>query len=696
MTVVYAEKPDLARKIASALNPKGKSQNGYIELEYKGEPTIVTWGFGHMYTLQNAYDYDPMYKKWDTSIYPFFPDNYKIAVRAKVNEQLKIVGKLLRNADVIVNATDAGREGELIFSYVMEGLRIPKKPVKRLWLHSVEPEDVKRSYDNMRDGKQMHSLEQAARARSIIDWSIGINLTIFATKAFQCTGQTSQPISIGRVQTPTLALIVNRELEIKNFISTPYWNIDAEFKSKNGIYTARLDGDSFQAEKDALNVLSAINGKNGTVEDVSVKREDIAPPELHNLSSLQKEASKRFKFTAQQTLDIAQELYEKELLSYPRSNSKHLPENMKSTVTNTLNSLSKHPMFKDYLDGIKYEPFTKRHFDDKKVGEHFAIIPTGKLPPDTLSEPAKKIYQLVALSLIRVAYPYASFEKTNVVTDVADYKFKSTGKRLLNLGWMAVDAEPKNDTLLPHLTVGENVSGDFSVTEGKTTPPSRFTDGSLVDIMEHISKIVDDKEIKERLKGIGIGTEATRAKIIEQLVLREYIRRDKNLLVPTELGMYVIQNLPVDEIKSPVLTGELELMLSNIESGTETLDATILASNTLVTQWCDKLRPLCEASSTVPRPAMNSSSSSLPPCPLCGRPLVERSDFIGCSGYSDKEKPCKLYIKKVFCGKKLTASQLNKLLLGDSISVKGLKSNKGKSFDATFFIDHDGRIKFLD
>lgn len=695
MTVIYAEKPDLARKIAYALNPKSKPQDGFIELSYNNEPTIVTWGFGHMYGLQNAYDYDEKYKKWDISLYPFFPDEYKIAMREGASKQLKVVSKLLKSADLIVNATDAGREGELIFSYVMEGLKVPRKNVKRLWLHSTESSDIKNSYNNMRNGKELFLLEQAARARAIIDWSIGINLTVLATNAFRSNGQSTQPISIGRVQTPTLTLVVKRELAIRNFISKPFWNLDAEFTSTNGSYKARLEGDSFQTENEAISILKLIEGATGTIEDIAVKREDIEPPELFNLSSLQKEASKKFKFTAQQTLDLAQELYEKGLLSYPRSSSTHLPENMMPTIRNTLDKLSASAMFSKYLNGINYEPFSKRHFNDKKVGEHYAIVPTGKLPPDSLSSSALKLYQLVANSLIRIVYPKASFEKTNIITDVSGYKFKSSGKRLLSLGWMYVDAEPKKDTLLPHLTKGEKVNGEYMVVEGKTTPPSRYTDGSLIDAMEHISKEVDDKNIKERLKDIGIGTEATRAKTIEQLVYRGYMKREKTNILPTELGIYIIETLPVESLKSPALTGEIELMLSEVESGTKTKESVILASNQLVSQWCDELRTLCTGTAAASK-APSNISSSLPPCPLCGRPLVERTDFIGCSGYSDSDKPCKLYLKKVFCKKKLTAAQINKLLVGDSVSVKGLKSNAGKSFDATFFIDADGRIKFLD
>lgn len=591
MIVMFAEKPDMGRIIASALGGNSiKKRSGYIELEYAGEPHLITWGIGHLYGLKDAKDYDPSYARWDTQYYPFFPKKYEIKAKASVASQIKVVNELFAKADTIINAADADREGELIFAYAYQAAGV-NKPVKRLWLQSTTPDAVREAYDAMRDRSEMKSLEHAARARSAIDWCVGINLTIFATKRFP--GQTGrQVISIGRVQTPTLAMLVERELAIRNFVSKPFYNVIAEFTTQSGeIYLGTYEKEKLPDRAAAEQIIEALNGKKGVVSKIEAKKEKRPPPYLYDLSTLQMDSNSKLGLTAQQTLDIAQKLYEKQLLTYPRTTSRFLPEDMKSKVTNTLKSLEQNPDYTQYLSGLKYAPFGKRHFDDKKVESHFAIIPTAKKATG-LSGDEKGVYDLVAKSLIRIAYPAAEVLKTKVITDVDGYKFKSTGDSITNVGWFKVDAMPKKSDVIPPLEVGDTADGKYSVKEGKTEPPKRFTDKTLISAMESAGKEIEDEEARMLMKGSGIGTPATRASIIETLMRRDFARRERKSIVPTEAGIALISWLPVQTLKSPAMTGEMEKRLYGIEHNTEHPVAVLRAVEQSVLEWCDQLRRL--------------------------------------------------------------------------------------------------------
>ncbi len=590
MIVMFAEKPDMGRIIASALGGSSvKRRNGFLELQYEGEPHIITWGVGHLYGLKDAKDYDPVYSRWDTNNFPFFPKKYEIKPREQVAAQIKIVNELFAKADSIVNAADADREGELIFAYTYQAAGVNKR-VKRLWLQSTTPDAVIEAYGSMRDRTEMRSLEYAARARSAIDWCVGINMTIFATKRFP--GQTGrQVISIGRVQTPTLAMLVERELSIRNFVSKPFYNVIAEFTAEAGTYTGTYEKEKLAERAEAEAIIEKLNGKNGVVTSVEAKKEKRPPPYLYDLSTLQMDANAKLGLTAQQTLDIAQKLYEKQLLTYPRTTSRFLPEDMKVKVTNTLNCLAKNPVYAKYLTGIKYAPFTKRHFDDKKVESHFAIIPTAKAASN-LPDNEQAVYDLVAKSLIRIAYPAAELMKTKVITDVDGFKFKSSGDSIISKGWFEVDAMPKKSDVIPPLSKGDEVTGAYSVKEGKTEPPKRFTDKTLIGAMESAGKEIDDEEARMLMKGSGIGTPATRASIIETLMKRGFAKREKKSIVPTDSGIALISWLPIETLKSPAMTGEMEKRLYGIEHNTENPVLVLRAIEHSVFDWCDKLRRL--------------------------------------------------------------------------------------------------------
>lgn len=590
MIVMFAEKPDMGRIIAAALGGDAvRRRNGYLEVEYAGEQHIITWGFGHLYGLKDAKDYDPAYSSWNLSYFPFFPKKYEIKPRAEVNAQIKTVNELFQKADLIINAADADREGELIFAYTYQASGA-RKPVKRLWLQSTTPDAVCEAYSEMRDGIELRSLEHAARARSAIDWCVGINMTIFATKRFPGRAD-RQVISIGRVQTPTLAMLVERELAIRNFVSKPFYNVVAEFTAQAGTYSGTYEKEKLASREDAEAIIAALEGKSGKVVSIEQKKEKRQPPYLYDLSTLQMDANSKLGLTAQQTLDIAQKLYEKQLLTYPRTTSRFLPEDMKEKVKGILHSLEKQPEYSAYLTGIKYAAFTKRHFDSKKVESHYAIIPTVK-KPSGLNANEQGVYDLVAKSLIRIAYPAAEVMKTKVITEVEGYKFKTSGDAITKEGWLSVDAMPKKTDVIPPLTTGDEVSCQFSVREGKTEPPKRFTDKTLIGAMESAGKEIEDEEARMLMKGSGIGTPATRASIIETLMRRGFARRERKSIVPTEAGIRLITWLPIETLKSPAMTGEMEKRLYGIEHNTEDPVAVLRAVEGSVLDWCSQLKKM--------------------------------------------------------------------------------------------------------
>lgn len=683
MTVIYAEKPDLARKIAAALDKNAKRRDGYIELEYKNEAHCITWGFGHMYGLQDARDYNAEWTKWDLDVYPVFPERYVITPRKDASAQIKTVNTLLKRADVIVNAADADREGELIFAYVLEAAKVGNVPVKRLWLHSYLPSDIRNSFDNMKSGEEMRQLESAARARAIVDWSIGINMTIYATKLFRSEGR--EPISIGRVQTPTLAMLVERELAIRAFDSRPFWTLHGHFFAENGEYDGVYKTEQLFDKNEAEKLLAKCESSPiGEILSVERKEEKVPPPRLYNLTELQKDMNKQCGLTAKQTLSIAQKLYENQLISYPRSSSQHLPESMRGQVKGTIEKLKKYAPAAKYTDIKSFAPLTKRHFDDSKVESHYAIIPTGQIP-SSLTKQEEQVYRAIALSLIRIAYPPAVIEKLEVITRAGECDFKSSGKCVKEAGWMAVDAMPKEQTL-PVLEKGETPKGEFKLKEGKTEPPKRYTDATLVNAMAHAGKDVEDDDAREWLKETGIGTEATRAAIIETLMQRGFAIREKKNIMPTDLGISLIGYLPIETLKSPELTGQMEKRLHDIEDGKDDAQSVISATREDIIGWCTKMK----GSAPVTHPITRSEKK----CPLCGAMLQTRGGrSYSCDAANENGEPCGFSLSGVVCAKSLTEAQLSDILEGKKTMVRGMRSRYGRSFDAFLFLEN-GKLAF--
>ena len=715
MVVIYAEKPDAANKIAAALgtfaigsgrkidftslkaNEKAvkayQAANGYLEIKYLGDDCIVTWGYGHMCELYNAEDYDASYKSWRSLPVPFIPDKYMLKMRdgynaARSNDQMKLLKDLFNKADYIINATDYDREGELIFAYVYEYFNC-KTPYKRAHFSSQTQQGILDGFKTLKTSDEVRPIEMAGRGRGVADWIVGANLTAQMSLKFPGNGV----LSVGRVQTPTLNLIVERELAIRSFNSEPFWTVNALFTTANNEdYKGEHTGKRFENKADALAILDRISGKKGTVTKIESKRTKKDAPNLYSLSSLQMDANAMFGMTLQQTLDTAQKLYDGGHTTYPRTDSQFLTDDMEPTVMTVLAALENTPQYGKYIKGKQKTILNKKkYFDSTKVSSHYAIIPTDSVPGQ-LSKFEQNIYDLICKSVIRMIYPNAEVENTTVTTEVAKEPFESKGTVVAVPGWMAVEWKTKEE-ILPPLKVGQIVDGEYEVKDGKTEPPKRYTDKTLVAAMKAAGKDLDDDELKKILADPsvnGIGTEATRANIIETLVSRGYIERQGKSIAATEKGISFIKMLPCDELKSPELTARWEKRLSDIALGKEDHEKFINAVENQTALWCDEITDIVGNSGMPGIPSGISPSTDLV-CPICGSGIRKLNWGWGCSNYTNG---CKFSIGAVICKKKLTEKQVRAILIdGESALIKGFKSKAGKSFNAKLVLK-EGKVDF--
>ncbi|MQL51836.1 DNA topoisomerase III [Desulfofundulus thermobenzoicus] len=568
-TLIVAEKPSVARDVAAVLGRFTK-KDGWLE---NGQ-YVVSWALGHLVELAEPEDYDKSLKKWSLDTLPIIPQRFRIRPVEKTRKQLDILKRLLNSPEIglVVNACDAGREGELIFRRVYAWCGC-KKPVKRLWLSEATPAAVRKALSELRDGRYFDDLAAAAEARSQADWIVGMN----ATRAF--TVRHGELLSVGRVQTPTLALIVAREREIREFVPQTYWEIWAIFQKTSGeTYAGKwFKGDSdrlFDFKEAEAVVARAAGADAGRVVRVENKRVRELPPMLFNLNDLQKEANRRFGFTAQHVLDVAQALYEKhKLLTYPRTDSRHLTWAIaRDTLASRLAAMAAAP---EYAGLVPRDPapLGKRYVDDARVTDHHAIIPTAIAPNlAALDQDARRIYDLVARRFLVAFYPEAVYAETLAVTEAGGETFFSKGRVELEPGWRMVygreGVAESDDHALPSLVEGEPVSvEDVKPLEKRTKPPARFTEATLLAAMENAGRLVDDKDMADTLKSAGgIGTPATRASIIETLIRRAYIQRESKSLVPTGKGERLIDLVP-EAVKSVELTARWEQGLMEIERG---------------------------------------------------------------------------------------------------------------------------------
>ncbi|MDD6211173.1 MAG: DNA topoisomerase 3 [Bacteroidales bacterium] len=565
MIVCIAEKPSVAKEIATVLGAKNR-KNGYIE----GNGYQVTWTFGHLCTLKEPHDYREEWKRWSLGTLPMLPERFgiKLIDDSGIQKQFAIIEQLVTQADEVINCGDAGQEGELIQRWVLQKAGCRCK-ISRLWISSLTEEAIREGFEKLRNGNDFNTLYQAGMARAIGDWLLGINATRLYTLKYR---KEKQVLSIGRVQTPTLSLIVQRHLEIENFKPEPYWELKTLYR--NTLFSAKKG--RFQSEEEGAELLEKIKGAPLSITSVNTKEGKEAPPRLFDLTSLQVECNKRFAFSAEDTLKYIQALYEKKLATYPRVDTTFLSDDIYPKIPNTLRGLTGYENFTAPLLELKKIPKSKKVFDNAKVTDHHAIIPTG-VKALNINGCEAKVYDLIARRFIAAFYPDCKIATTTIEAESAGVEFKVTGKQILEPGWRILftkepsDKEESNESdeegILPAFEKGESGPHEPSLIQKMTQPPKPYTEATLLRTMETAGKLVENEELRDLLKENGIGRPSTRAAIIETLFKRNYIKKVRKNLIATPTGIELIGNIQEELLKSAELTGIWEKKLREIEKG---------------------------------------------------------------------------------------------------------------------------------
>jgi len=712
-TLLVAEKPSVGQDLARVLPGPFKKNEGFLE----GPEQVITWAVGHLVQLAEPEAYDPKYKSWRMADLPIVPSKFKLVVRdERSRKQMSVVTKQLGREDIdeVVNACDAGREGELIFAYLFEKAK-GKQPVKRLWLNSMTSAAMRDALGRLRPGEEYGRLEEAARSRSEADWIVGMNATRAAT--IRLRSSFDGAVSLGRVQTPTLAIVARREEEIRAFQPEPYWLVDATFaappladgasgeRSYVGHFhvppggAGKSKGPRIATEEEASAIVAACDGRPATITKLEKKEQRDKAPMLYDLTTLQREANNRYGFTAKRTLGAAQRLYEEhKALTYPRTNSRYLPTDMVEEIKPIAELVGAHPAYSkgaEYVVGLDVLPLG-RVVNDEKVTDHHAIIPTrSEHVLDKMSSDDVRIYDMAVRRFLAVFHPEAVFENTRVETTVepADsahagpFVFRTRGKLLLVPGWrgvydeVAADSKPEGerdedevaDQQLPRLIEGEPVSTREVHSERKETkPPRRYSDASLLGAMETAGKLVDDDELREAMKDSGIGTPATRAAIIERLITVGYIERDGRSLVASEKGLNVIRLLGEHALTSPSLTGSWEKRLEKIERGEDSRKQFMSDIAGFATETVKELDETLK-DVRIPR-------ARLGPCPVCGHEIVENRKGYSC--WARDDPGCGFVIWKSKAGKQLPLAVARELIKsGYTVqAITGFRGRSGRSF----------------
>ena len=696
--LIIAEKPSVANDIARALGGFTKHDEYYESDEY-----VLSSAVGHLLEIAAPEEYEVKRGKWSFAHLPVIPPHFDLNPIAKSESRLKVLTKLIKRKDVerLINACDAGREGELIFRLIAQHANV-KKPVQRLWLQSMTPAAIRDGFAHLRSDADMQPLADAARCRSEADWLVGINGTRAMT-AFNSKGGGFFLTTVGRVQTPTLSIVVEREEKIRHFVPRDYWEVRAQFVCAGGFYEGRwfdpkFKRDEFDPEKRdsrlwslpaAETVVAACRDQIGTVSEESKPSTQLSPA-LFDLTSLQREANGRFGFSAKNTLGLAQALYEKhKVLTYPRTDARALPEDYIGTVKSTLEMLKESnnylPFAKQVLDKNWVKP-NKRIFDNSKISDHFAIIPT-LLAPKALSEPEQKLYDLVVKRFLAVFFPAAEYRITTRVTEVVGHHFKTEGKVLVEPGWLQIygrESSGEDANLVP-VQKDEKVKTDEIAAHGLTTkPPARYNEATLLSAMEGAGKLIEDDELREAMAAKGLGTPATRAAIIEGLLGEKYLVREGRELIPTAKAfqlMTLLRGLGVKELTAPELTGEWEYKLAQMERGNLARDAFMLE--------------IARMTQTIVKRAKEYDSDTIPgdyatlatPCPNCGGQVKENYRRFACT-------QCEFSISKIPGSRQFEVDEVETLLKEKQIGpLSGFRSKMGRPFSAILKLTFDDETK---
>jgi DNA topoisomerase-3 len=685
MILCVAEKPSVAKDIAEILGARSR-KDGYWE----GNGYWVSWTFGHLCTLKEPHDYKENWKYWKLEDLPIIPTNFGIKVvdDPGIQKQFKCIENLVANCDSVINCGDAGQEGELIQRWVLLKAKCTK-PIQRLWISSLTEEAIKEGFQKLKDGKQYDNLYAAGSARAIGDWLLGINATRAFTKKF---GQGKATLSIGRVQTPTLAMIVQRQKEINAFTSAEYWELKTTYRDTE--FLCQID--RLTSEEKAVKGLEYLKQHEFEVTSFEQKEGKEGNPRLFDLTGLQVEANKKYGFSADDTLKNIQSLYEKKIVTYPRVDTTYLSEDIYPKVEGILKGMS---YYSRYTAPLLQQPIPKSKtvFDDKKVTDHHAIIPTG-VNPSGISPTENQIYDLIAKRFIAVFYPECKISTTTVLGKVGQLEFKATGKQIITPGWRVVyqdekQVAEKNDEerIMPVFVEGEKGPHTPIVHKGKTAPPKPYTEATLLRAMETAGKQIEDEEMRDLMKDNGIGRPSTRANIIETLFRRKYIEKNRKNILPTATGMDLIDTIQNELLKSPELTGNWERKIRLIEKGEYQLDVFKQELFKMVRELTDEVIfnsyrkiEIHDPNAVVEKPKVTRAPRQVKEkiaieqldCPKCkSAQLMKGKTAVGCSNF----KVCGFKIPFELLGKKLTESQLIDLIQkGKTGSIKGL-SIPGKS-----------------
>jgi DNA topoisomerase-3 len=695
-TLVIAEKPSVASDIAKALGGFTKHDDFFERDDF-----IISSAVGHLLEIAAPDEYEVKRGKWSFNNLPVIPPRFELRPIVKTESRLKVLQKLIKRKDVskLINACDAGREGELIFRLIAQQAKATQ-PIERLWLQSMTPNSIRDGFAKLRSDQDMMPLSDAARCRSEADWLVGINGTRAMT-AFNSKSGGFFLTTVGRVQTPTLSIVVEREELIRRFISRDYWEVKAEFICAKGVYEGRWFDPEFKkssknlnndpelresriwSEAQAQSIVVACQNKSGSVQEDS-KPSSQQAPQLFDLTSLQREANARFGFSAKNTLGLAQALYERhKILTYPRTDSRALPEDYISTVKETIEQLGEsvpnYTVFAQQIKNNQWVKPNKKIFDNSKISDHFAIIPTLQAPPKTLSEPEQKLYDLVVRRFLAIFYPAAEFMLTTRITTVSGMNFKTEGKVLVEPGWLSVYGKSnQDDKELIAVAIDEKVKADsVNVHALKTKPPARYSEATLLSAMEGAGKLVEEDEFREAMADKGLGTPATRASIIEGLLFEKYMVREGRELIPTAKAfqlMTLLRGLGIEELTQPALTGGWEFQLSQMEKGLIKRESFMQEIAQMTQRMVKRAKEF--DSDTIPGDYITLST----PCPHCGGPVKENYRRFAC-------EKCGFSMSKIPGGKALEYVEAEELLRNKSVGpLQGFRSKMGRPFAAIIIL----------
>lgn len=698
MKMCIAEKPSVAKEIANILGATTR-KNGYLE----GNGYYVTWTFGHLCCLQEPNEYTEKWKQWNLSLLPMIPSKFRIKLidDEGIKRQFAVIEELLRRVDMVINCGDAGQEGELIQRWVLTKAKC-QVPVKRLWISSLTEEAIREGFDKLMEAKDFDTLYAAGSARAIGDWLLGMNATRAYTLKY---GNGKNVLSIGRVQTPTLALIVERQKAIENFKPETYWEVKTNYR--DGIFSSTRG--RFVKKEEAEALLQKVSSSDLEITNIERKKATEHPPKLFDLTLLQVECNKKYAFTADNTLKIIQSLYEKKLTTYPRVDTNFLPNDQYAKVPSILRGLKPYEaLTQPILAGDKIRKSTKV-FNDKKITDHHAIIPTGVFSYD-MSPDEKRVYDLVARRFIAVFYPDCEIANTTVMAKAGEEEFKATGKQIINPAWRVVFAgnndKQNEENVLPVYEKGEHGPHKPEIQEKETQPPKYYTEADLLRAMETAGKQIDDEELRDLMKENGIGRPSTRAGIIETLLKRCYIRKDKKRLLATPTGIELIETIQNDLLKSAELTGQWEKKLRMIEDGKYEVTQFMEELKVMVNEIVHFVKHASSKTITVveenpdkqnekEKKKKNSSEKTEPvilKCPKCHQGTVIKGNKAwGCTLF---KKSCDFLIPMVIEGKKLTQKQVEALVQkGKTATISGFKDANANSFSGYFFLDEKFNVQ---